>query len=53
MNPPDKALVFRVDEKSQIQALERTRPLLPLRPGLSARQTHDCKRHGTTTLLRR
>jgi transposase len=51
MNPPDKALVFCVDEKSQIQALERTRPLLPLRPGLPARQTHDYKRHGTTTLF--
>jgi transposase len=51
MNPPDKALVFCVDEKSQIQALERTRPLLPLRPGLPARQTHDYQRHGTTTLF--
>jgi transposase len=50
LNPPDKALVFSVDEKSQIQALDRTRPLLPLRPGLPARQTHDYKRHGTTTL---
>ena len=51
LNPPDKALVFCVDEKSQIQALERTRPLLPLRPGLPARQTHDYKRNGTTTLF--
>ena len=51
LNPPDKALVLCVDEKSQIQALERTRPLLPLRPGLPARQTHDYKRHGTTTLF--
>lgn len=39
-----------VDEKSQIQALDRTAPILPLRPGLPERQTHDCKRHGTTTL---
>jgi transposase len=51
LNPPDKALVLCVDEKSQIQALERTRPLLPLRPGLPARQTHDYMRHGTTTLF--
>jgi transposase len=51
MNPPDKALVLSVDEKSQIQALDRTRPLLPLRPGIPARQTHDYKRHGTTTLF--
>jgi len=51
MNPPDKAIVFCVDEKSQIQALERTQPLLPIRPGLPARQTHDYMRHGTTTLF--
>lgn len=51
LNPPDKALVLCVDEKSQIQALERTQPLLPLRPGLPARQTHDYKRNGTTTLF--
>jgi len=51
MNPPDKALVLCVDEKSQIQALERTQPLLPLRPGIPARQTHDYVRHGTTTLF--
>lgn len=51
LNPPDKALVLCVDEKSQIQALERTRPVLPLRPGLPARQTHDYLRHGTTTLF--
>jgi len=50
LDPPDRALVFSVDEKSQIQALERTRPLLALRPGLPARQTHDYRRHGTTTL---
>ncbi len=51
LNPPDKALVLCVDEKSQIQALDRTQPLLPLRPGMPARQTHDYKRHGTTTLF--
>jgi transposase len=51
MNPPDKAIVLCVDEKSQIQALERTQPLLPLRPGIPARQTHDYTRHGTTTLF--
>ena len=51
LNPPDKAIVFCVDEKSQIQALERTQPLLPLRPGIPARQTHDYRRHGTTTLF--
>ena len=51
LNPPDKALVLCVDEKSQIQALDRTQPLLPLRPGIPARQTHDYKRHGTTTLF--
>ncbi|MBF0388388.1 MAG: IS630 family transposase [Candidatus Omnitrophica bacterium] len=51
LNPPDKALVLCVDEKSQIQALNRTQPLLPLRPGIPARQTHDYTRHGTTTLF--
>ena len=51
MNPPDKAIVLRVDEKSQIQALDRTQPILPLRPGLPQRQTHDYERHGTTTLF--
>jgi transposase/DNA-binding CsgD family transcriptional regulator len=51
LNPPDRALVFCVDEKSQIQALDRTAPILPLRPGLPERQTHDYKRHGTTTLF--
>src|SRR6516165_8529845 len=51
LNPPDRALVLCVDEKSQIQALDRTRPLLPLRPGLPERQTHDYKRYGTTTLF--
>ena len=51
LNPPDKALVLCVDEKSQIQALDRTQPLLPLRPGIPARQSHDYTRHGTTTLF--
>jgi transposase len=51
LNPPDQALVLSVDEKSQIQALDRTAPILPLRPGLPERQTHDYKRYGTTTLF--
>jgi transposase len=51
LNPPDRALVLCVDEKSQIQALERTRPVTPLRPGIPERQTHDYTRHGTTTLF--
>jgi transposase len=51
MNPPEKAIVLSVDEKSQIQALDRTQPILPLRPGLPERQTHDYQRHGTTTLV--
>src|SRR6266480_6301859 len=51
MNPPDHALVFCVDEKSQIQALDRTQPLLPMRPGQVERRTHDYKRHGTTSLF--
>ena len=49
--PPDNAVVVCVDEKSQIQALDRTAPPLPLRPGLAARRTHDYTRHGTTTLF--
>jgi transposase len=49
--PPDIAVVVSVDEKSQIQALDRTAPMLPLRPGLAARRTHDYKRNGTTTLF--
>ena len=51
LDPPDKALVFSVDEKSQIQALDRTQPLLPLAPGIPERRTHDYARHGTTTLF--
>ena len=50
VNPPAKAVVFCVDEKSGIQALDRTHPVLPLRPGVPERQTHDYVRHGTTTL---
>jgi transposase len=51
LNPPDKALLLCVDEKCQIQALDRTQPALPMRPGLVARHTHDYVRHGTTTLF--
>jgi transposase len=51
LNPPDHALVLCLDEKSQVQALDRTRPLLPMRPGIPARQTHDYIRHGTTSLF--
>jgi transposase len=51
LNPPDKALVLCVDEKSQIQALDRTQPGLPLKKGRAATMTHDYKRHGTTTLF--
>ncbi len=49
--PPERALVLCVDEKSQVQALDRTQPLLPLRPGQPERRSHDYKRHGTTTLF--
>src|SRR6202451_243527 len=51
LNPPDHALVLCVDEKSQIQALDRTQPLLPMQPGQLERGTHDYKRHGTTSLF--
>src|SRR5213594_52172 len=51
LNPPDKALVLCVDEKSQIQALDRSQPLLPMRPGQVERRTHDYVRHGTTSLF--
>jgi transposase len=51
LNPPAKALVLCVDEKSQIQALDRTQPILPLAPGIAERRTHDYMRHGTTTLF--
>jgi len=50
LNPPEGALVLSVDEKSQIQALERTQPILPLGPGRPVARTHDYKRNGTTTL---
>lgn len=51
LNPPERALVLCVDEKSQIQALDRTAPLLPMRPGQVERRTHDYVRHGTTSLF--
>jgi len=51
LDPPDKALVLCVDEKSQIQALDRSQPLLPMRPGQAERRTHDYVRHGTTNLF--
>jgi transposase len=50
LNPPERAVVLAVDEKSQIQALDRTRPILPLLPGTPERATHDYKRHGTSSL---
>jgi transposase len=51
LNPPERALVLSADEKTQVQALERTQPILPLRPGIPERQTHDYERHGTLTLF--
>jgi transposase len=51
LNPPERALVLCVDEKAQIQALDRTQPLLPMRPGQIERRTHDYERHGTTSLF--
>jgi transposase len=51
LNPPEKALVLAVDEKAQIQALDRSQPLLPMRPGQPERRTHDYVRHGTTSLF--
>ena len=51
MSPPDNAVVLCVDEKSQIQALDRTQPMLPMRPGQMERRTHDYRRHGTTSLF--
>ena len=50
LNPPERALVLCVDEKSQIQALDRTAPILPMLPGTPERATHDYKRHGTSSL---
>ena len=51
LNPPDRAVVLSLDEKSQVQALNRTQPLLPLAPGVPARQSHDYERHGVTSLF--
>ncbi len=51
MNPPDHAMVLCVDEKSQVQALNRTQPILPLAPGVPARQSHGYERHGVTSLF--
>jgi transposase len=51
LNPPDRAIVLCLDEKSQVQALNRTQPILPLAPGVPARQTHDYERHGVTSLF--
>ena len=51
LNPPENAVVLCIDEKSQIQALDRTAPILPLRPGLPEKATHDYRRNGTTTLF--
>lgn len=51
LDPPRRAMVLCVDEKSQIQALDRTQPMLPLAPGMPERRTHDYVRHGTTTLF--
>jgi hypothetical protein len=51
LNPPEKAIVLCVDEKSQIQALDRTQPSLPMKPGRAGTMTHDYKRNGTTTLF--
>jgi transposase len=51
LNPPDRAIVLCVDEKSQVQALNRTQPILPLSPGVPQRQSHDYKRHGVTSLF--
>ncbi len=51
LNPPERALVLCVDEKSQIQALDRTQPIFPMRPGTPARRTHDYRRYGTTSLF--
>jgi transposase len=51
LDPPERALVFCVDEKSQIQALDRSQPVLPMMPGMPERRSHDYRRHGTTTLF--
>ncbi|MBV9140173.1 MAG: IS630 family transposase, partial [Pseudonocardiales bacterium] len=51
LNPPDQSVVLCMDEKSQIQALDRTQPSLPMKKGRAGTMTHDYKRHGTTTLF--
>jgi len=51
LDPPERAIVLSVDEKTQVQALDRTQPMLPLRPGLPERRTHDYQRHGTVNLF--
>ena len=51
LNPPENALVLAVDEKSQMQAIDRTVPILPMLPGTPERATHDYVRHGTTSLF--
>ena len=51
LNPPERALVLCADEKSQIQALDRTQPIFPMRPGMPEQRTHDYRRHGTTSLF--
>jgi len=51
LNPPDRAVIVCLDEKSQVQALNRTEPILPLGPGVPARQSHDYERHGVTSLF--
>ena len=51
LHPPERAVVLCVDEKSRIQALDRMQPVLPMRPGLPERRTHDYRRHGTTSLF--
>lgn len=51
LNPPDRAIILSVDEKSQVQALNRTQPLIPMTPGQAERGTHDYERHGTTSLF--
>src|SRR3978361_908459 len=51
LNPPERAIVLCVDEKSQVQALNRTQPILPLAPGVPARQSHDYERHGGTSRM--
>src|SRR5665213_2440926 len=51
MNPPERAVVFSFDEKTQVQSLDRTQPSLPMKKGRGATMTHDCKRHSTTDLF--